>query len=85
MEAKFGIKSMDGLRVAKNSLWEYGIDMSENLGRDDAIKKAEYNRLSSVPAARHVSIRRKETYLATRIEKRRLYSQFMFFCNTFFS
>ena len=82
MEAKFGIKSMDGLRDAKNSHWEYVIE--QNLGRDDAIKKAEYSRLSSVPAARHVSFSRKETYLATRSKKRRLYPQFMFFCNTFF-
>ena len=55
------------------------------MGRDDAIKKAEYSPLSSVPAARHVSFSRKETYLATRSKKRRLYSQFMFFCNAFFS
>ena len=47
---------------------------SENLGRDDAIKKAEDRRLSSIVAARHVSIRGRETYLATRRERRRLSS-----------
>lgn len=48
--------------------------LSENLGRDDAIKKVEHCRLSSIVVARHVSIRGRETYLATRSERRRLYS-----------
>ena len=77
-----GLKIWMGCVMPKIAIGSTGL--SENLGRDDAIKKAEYSRLSSVPAARHVSIHRKETCLATRIEKRRLCSQFMFFCNTFF-
>ena len=60
-------------------------ELSENLGRDDAIKKAEYSRLSSVRAARHVSIHRKETCLATGSKKRRYVFTVYVFCHTFFS
>ena len=77
-----GLKVWMGCVMPKIAIGSTGL--SENLGRDGAIKKTECSRLSSVPAATHVSIRRKETYLATGSKKRRLYPQFMFFCNTFF-
>ena len=77
-----GLKVWMGCVMPKIAIGSTGL--SENLGRDGSIKKTECSRLSSVPAATHVSIRRKETYLATGRKKRRLYPQFVFFCNTFF-
>ena len=77
-----GLKVWMGCVMPKIAIGSTGL--SENLGRDDEIKRAQYSRLSSGPAARHVSIRRKETYLATRSKKRRLYSQFMSFVTLFF-
>ena len=77
-----GLKVWMGCGMPKIAIGSTGL--SENLGRDGSIKKTECSRLSSVPAATHVSIRRKETYLATGSKKRQLYPQFMFFCNTFF-
>ena len=93
MKAGFVILKQDGGEILGLKVWMGCVmpkiaigstGLSENLGRDGAIKKTECSRLSSVPAATHVSIRRKETYLATGSKKRRLYPQFMFFCNTFF-